>query len=343
MQHYRPRRSWQPPAYTRPVPVDPCGLAGPTKGQARGPRWRRTGPNLYVPAHVDPTVPEQRIVEAAGHVPPDGALTGWAVLRLRGGWMFDGLEPDGRTPLPVPVVAGPHNGRRPRAGISYHYDRVELVSSVSGMPCVPVTRALFDAMRTGRGLFPAVVAADMAMFCGLVTPDRMDRFVETRAGWAGVPLVRRALALADPHAASPQETRLRLLWELGLRLPRPLVNVALFSRDGELLGYPDLLDVEAGLVVEYDGADHRSARRHSDDVDREARLRAVGLEVTRVTGGDLSRPRQLARRLLEARRRARFNPPSRRSWSLEPALEPSLPAHYCPEGSWDGPGELTGQ
>ena len=33
-----------------------------------------------------------------------------------------------------------------------------------------------------------------------------------------------------------------------------------FDVDGNLLGYPDLLDVEAGIAVEYDGDDHRRLR-----------------------------------------------------------------------------------
>ena len=312
-----------------PVPVDPTGRAGPTKGQARGPRWRRTSPGLYVPADVDPAVPEQRIVEAAGHLSSAGAVTGWAALRLYGGSMFDGLAWDGRTPRDVPLVMGPHQGRRSREGIRLLCDRVGPTTTARGIPCVPVTRALFDEMRLARGLVPAVVAADMAMLADLVTVDRMWEFSTSHGGWAGVPLARRALQLADPHSCSPQETRLRLLWEVGLKLPRPLCNVAVFDRDGFFLGFPDLLDPVAGLAIEYDGADHRSAQRHSDDIDREARLRAVGLEVTRVTGRDLARPRELAARLRTARERAQSLPVEQRGWLLEPPNQ----RDYCPESS----------
>src|SRR3712207_878710 len=113
---------------------------------------------------------------------------------------------------------------------------------------------------------------------------------------------------ADEDSASPQETRLRLVWLLDARLPRPLVNQPVFSLDGVLLGYPDLLDKEAGLVVEYDGEDHRASTRHSHDVDREAGFREHGLEVTRVTGGDFRRTDALVQRLHRARRRAGFEP-----------------------------------
>jgi hypothetical protein len=91
-----------------------------------------------------------------------------------------------------------------------------------------------------------------------------------------------------------------------------------FDLSGRLLGYPDLLDPIAGLVGEYDGDDHRKPARHSRDVAREARLRAVGLEVTRATGADVLDRAELTARILEARARARFEPPEHRRWTLTP-------------------------
>ena len=54
---------------------------------------------MYVPVPVSPMV-EQRIVEHGVRL-RSGAVTGWAALRLWGGGYFDGLDRDGRTPLPV--------------------------------------------------------------------------------------------------------------------------------------------------------------------------------------------------------------------------------------------------
>ena len=72
---WRPRCA-TPRALVVPVPIDPDGYHGPTRGQAAGPRWRRTSPGLYVPVEASRSV-EQRIVEAAGHLPPGGMVTGW--------------------------------------------------------------------------------------------------------------------------------------------------------------------------------------------------------------------------------------------------------------------------
>ena len=40
-------------------------------------------------------------------LPAVGAVTGWAACRLHGAAFFDGLAPDGVTPLPVPLAVGP--------------------------------------------------------------------------------------------------------------------------------------------------------------------------------------------------------------------------------------------
>ncbi|MEO6512884.1 MAG: hypothetical protein ABIO16_17940 [Nocardioides sp.] len=82
----------------RPVHADPSGVDGPTPGQARGPRWRRTSTGLVVPVSVTDDLVEQRIVEQGVRL-RRGAITGWAALRLLGGGYFDGLARDRRTRL----------------------------------------------------------------------------------------------------------------------------------------------------------------------------------------------------------------------------------------------------
>lgn len=54
---------------------------------------------------------------------------------------------------------------------------------------------------------------------------------------------------------------------------------------------PDLFDDEAGLVVEYDGTEHRAARRHTRDVVREEQCRRLGLEYCKVTAHERHRSR----------------------------------------------------
>ena len=96
------------------------------------------------------------------------------------------------------------------------------------------------------------------------------------------------------------------------------MNQHVWDLHGRLLGIADLLDPVAGLVGEYDGADHRGAVRHSQDVDREARFRDVGLELFRVTGPDLRHPGRVVGRMQRARDRAAFLPEGKRAWTTVP-------------------------
>lgn len=190
---------------------------------------------------------------------------------------------------------------------------------IHGLRCVAIVPAVFDSMRLRRNVRDAVIDVDMVAAARLATVADVQGHLDSRRSWQGVPgvpLVRQALPLASDRSASPPETRLRLVWELDANLPPPLVNVPVYDRRGRFLGIPDLLDLEAGLAVEYDGDDHRDPTRHSDDVDREAGFRGAGLEVTRVTGRDLRRTPELVHRLRTARSRSRFEPRSTRRWVI---------------------------
>lgn len=253
-------------------------------------------------------------------LPPGGALTGWSSLHLQGAAYVDGMAADGRTLLPVPLALGRsgHIRGAPEVHLLHEPLLREEIVIVEGFPCTVAERAVFDAMRTAGSVVEAVVVFDMAAEAELTSLRRMTTYVDAHAGWRGVPLVRESLAVTSERSWSPNETRMRMVWELSAGLPRPLVNHPVFDLSGRLLGYPDLLDVESGLAGEYDGADHRRAARHSDDVGREALFRRHGLEVTRVTGPDLLFPERVRSRILEARTRAGWGPPGARRWTVEP-------------------------
>ena len=96
--------------------------------------------------------------------------------------------------------------------------------------------------------------------------------------------------------------------EIDAGLPRLEPNCPVLDRHGTLLGIADLLEPLAGLAIEFDGADHRGRARHTRDVAKDEAFRSLGLEVTRVTGTDLRDRDLVVRRLVAARRRARFEP-----------------------------------
>lgn len=329
------RHKWDPrcsPPHdlVRPVRVDPLGERRPTKGQAAGPHWRRTTPGFYVPAHVGDEVPEQRILEQSMRLPEGGAVTGWASCRLLGGNFFDGLATDGLTRLPVPLAVGDLAQLAATLAATVSRDRLDgsEIAWRAGIPCTKVLRALFDAARTAPDVREAVVAIDMMAAAELASILQLTRYLQSRAGWRGVPQVRRALTLASEDSRSPNETRMRLVWELDAGFPRPLVNRPVFDLDGKLIGIADLIDPVAGVVGEYDGADHRAAKRHARDVAREENFRRARLEYFKVTGPDQHDRPLIVQRMQSTRDRALWLPKEECRWTIDPPPgwegEPSL-------------------
>ena len=308
-----------PPDLVLPRRRDPTGASGPTPGQARGKRFRQTSRGFYVPADVDGSVVEQRILEQSVRVRGYGAVTAWAALRWRGANFFDGTSHGGARLLPVPLVVSIAR-IRPDERVTISQDMLmqherRLVDEVW---CTPVQRALFDEMRRRGSMREAVVAMDMAAAAGLISVELMRRYVVERAGWTGVPLVREALELAIDDSRSPPETRMRLIWRLDAGLDPPLCNQPVFDLSGRLLGYPDIFDPVAGLAGEYQGADHKSPERHRRDVERQELFRDHGIEMFEVVGGELAHRGLVVRRILNARSRANFNSEDRRRWTQQP-------------------------
>lgn len=313
-----------------PVRVDAGGVGGPTRMQARGRAWRRTSRGLYVPSSVDGALPEQRIIEAAAVLPDFGGVTGWASLRWAGGVWFDGLARDGRARLPVTLVTGYSDVRnQPAHGIVISQERLGQrdVYVIAGLRSTSLVRSLCFEMRYAADEREAAVVLDMAAYSDLVSIQEIALYAFAHSGWTGIPQCRDALVLADEDSWSPWETRMRLVWMLDAGFPRPLCNPPIFDRSGQLIGTPDILDPEAGVAGEYDGAVHLDGDRRRHDRSREADFRRVGLEYFTVMSGD-SRAETVAR-MSEARQRARWQPESRRAWTLD------LPSWWTPTSTVD--------
>ena len=216
-----------------PVPVDPTGVAGPTRGQARGPGWRRSTRGFYVPSTAG-DMPEQRILEQSMRLPAVGAVTGWAACRLHGAAFFDGLAPDGVTRLPVPLAIGPGGTLRAVDGVLLTFDRLPAHDVVrrQGIPVVDATRAVFDAARLADGVREAVVAIDMAIVGGITSAERVAAYTRGHhdQGITGIGQVREALPLVRERSWSPNESRLRLMGEIDAGLPRLEPNCPVLDR-----------------------------------------------------------------------------------------------------------------
>ncbi|CAM3328843.1 hypothetical protein NODU109028_11915 [Nocardioides dubius] len=242
-------------------------------------------------------------------------VTGWAALRWLGGRWFTGRGPDGFSLLPVPIASALH--MRQQRGTQVTQERISPrdLTVHEGVVLTTAVRSVFQGMRAASTDLDAAIVAEMAMFNDLVSRDELTRYVLAHGRFHGIARARSCLACLDENSWSPQEVRMRWIW-LAAELPRPLCNTPVFTRDGHLVGVPDLLDEEAGLIGEYDGAHHLDVAQRRRDIQREAEFRRLGLEyVTMVAGED---PARVADRLRAARARCAHRAPSARAWSLEP-------------------------
>lgn len=287
------------------VPVRVGSPEGPTRGQARGARWRRAAPGLYVPTAVPLTV-EQRILEAAQRLPAGGAVSGWASLRLAGANFCDGLDRDGVTERPVPLVGPPSSNFRTGPGASRHRQTIHAADIVvrHGVRCTTVERAVLDAVRWSSDPREAVVAVDIALAAGLTTLPRLVGYARDVDRVPGAAVMRWALALANPRSRSPYETRMRLIWRLDGGFPEPRCNWPVADLQARRIGRPDLLCESLAVVGEFDGADHCGAVARSADAGKESAYRDAGLETFRLTASDLDRPGLVLARMRAAVSRA---------------------------------------
>ena len=270
-----------------------------------------------MPSSVDAQLVEQRIVEAAARIRGYGAVTGWAALRWRGATFFDGAGPGGVGVRPVPIIVAKKIHPDPRTAVYQDQLAPTEWSFVAGVPVATVQRALFDEVRRMAAVREGGNAIAMAAAARLISRLLFAMYVAQRSAWTGVPLARRAVALARDECWSPQEFRMLMVWLLDAGFPEPLCNREVYDLDGRLIGIPDLFDPVAGLVGEYQGEEHKDGQRHRDDVEREERFRDHGLEFFEVVGGDLPRRQLVVARMRSARARAKFLPPESCAWTLE--------------------------
>lgn len=291
-----------------------------------GPRFTRTAYGWYRRAGSS-TSTTQRILDAAAGLPDGALIAGWAAAYVHGVDQLDGLDDHTLAPLPVPVLLPPGRRRRSTDGVSYRQSRrAAAQEDIEGVAVTTLVRAAVDLALLGPSLTEAVVAVDAVLGSRLLVHRQLQRVADGLLSRRGVRQARRAVELARVGVRSPWESRLRMfaLTELGWH--GLLVNRAVFDERGNLLGIPDLLDVEAGLALEYDGATwradrsagHRDRRQHREDNEREERLERAGLVVVRVEKADLTSYRsRLAQRLVAARADGERRERSRDRWTVD--------------------------
>ncbi len=262
-------------------------------------------------------MPEQRIVEAAAILPHYGGVTGWASLRWAGGVWFDGTTAGGDELRAVTLATG-YDDVRNQPGVTISQERLNPrdLRVMDGLAVTSHVRSVCFEMRYASSVRAAVQVLDMAAYSDLVSVDEVATYASRHSGWIGIPQCRKALPLANENSWSPRETWMRLTWVLDAGLPPPLTNRPVFDDQGRHVGTPDLLDLEAGVVGEYDGRLHLQGAQRRRDREREEQFRGLGLEYFTVMAGDSNGV--VVARMLATRDRARFQAADSRPWTIEP-------------------------
>lgn len=249
-----------------------------TPNQLRSPVWKPLFRDVYVDASVDVTHRLRAV--AAASLLPDAVVSGPSAA-VRWGVDLAAAGDDVELTLPPGEHARRHPGLRVRRA---HLDPGDVGRRAGVLVTGPVQTALRVA-----SLLPAdeaVVAVDRLAVARIVDLEA----VRARAAVPGAASarVRRACALADGLAESPQETRLRLL-VLRAGLPPPVAQHRVLH-DGRFVAPVDFGWPELEVAVEYDGRWHGDPAQFPEDRRRLNGLREAGWTVVVVTAADLHDP-----------------------------------------------------
>ena len=182
---------------------------------------------------------------------------------------------------PVDVMVCGSQGGKGRARIRVHRTRLLPPRDVrikDGLPVTSVARTLLDLadVATERELERAL---DEALIQRLVRLDDIREALTRATGRSGAPVLRGVLARRTTSTITRSEAEERFLALVrAAGLPEPEVNV-------KIHGYEvDFLWRAQGVVVEIDGFKyHRTKRAFERDHRKDGRLKAAGLDISRIT------------------------------------------------------------
>jgi very-short-patch-repair endonuclease len=249
-----------------------------TRGQLRGPRYRRIYPDVYVPSGMPDNLLTRSKAAYLLVSRQDGVLAGYSAAVLLGAdcapW---------RAPAEVLV---PRNTRA-HPGLVIHHGAPDDadITEVAGCRVTTAARSAWDLARR-LPLVEAVVAVDALARLGGFPPAELLTRSASHARARHVRRLPGVVRLADPRAESPMETRLRVsLVRAGL--PAPEVQYRVIDEHGFVLARVDLAYPEAKLALEYDGNSHFSRQRATVDRQRDAELAGIGWLTIRLGPDDV--------------------------------------------------------
>ncbi|HEY2099487.1 MAG TPA: DUF559 domain-containing protein [Pseudonocardia sp.] len=279
-----------------------------TRARLYGPRYRRVYPDVYLPADRELDLATRS--RAAYLLVRDrgGVLAGYAAAAVLG---VDCAPDDTPAEVLLATNSRPHPGLLIHRGTATGADLTVVGDTeVGDLRVTSPLRTAWDLARR-LPLVEAVVVVDALAGCvagsaggGGFAPAELLARRAAEPGARGSRRLVEAVALADPHAESPPETRLRVAL-IRAGLPRPEVQFPVLDEYGFELARADLAYPAAKLAIEYDGAAHLEPRRARRDRERDGELAGIGWQTLRVVADDVGigmlQITQRVARLLELR------------------------------------------
>src|ERR1700687_30465 len=168
--------------------------------------------------------PQLMLTAVARRLPAGSAFSGCTALWLHG------LDREHSDPIEVTIPEPSSVGRRAGARVRRAALTGEEIVLRRGLPTTSALRTVVDL--GGRNPLPeGVVAAALSLHARLVTIADLRSYAAKHPGAKGIARLRRVVDLAEPEAASPIETRLRMILMLA-GLPRPEVQGSIHDEQG---------------------------------------------------------------------------------------------------------------
>lgn len=232
--------------------------------------------DIYLPKGYSPDVVD--VIDGAWlRSGRKGVVAGIAASALHGAsWVDDDI--------PVELI---WNNTRPPPGIIARAERLE-PDEITTCECIPLTTAARTAFDLGRHLprREALTRLDALKRATAYLDEEVIALTKRYKGARGVRQLLELLPLVDGGAASPQETRLRLLY-LDAGFPRPTTQIAVVEGRWTVLRTLDMGWQDFKVASEYDGDQHRTDRvQYVKDQRLLPKLARLGWDVIRVIKED---------------------------------------------------------
>ena len=240
-------------------------------------RWYdRMFRDIYWPKGCEPTLLD-RIDGAWLRSGRNGVVAGVAASALHGAqWVDDDIA--------VELI---WDNTRPPPGIVARDERLDH-DEITTVSCISVTTSARTAYDLGRHLprSEAIARLDALMRATPFSIDEVLLLAQRHRRARGLKQLRAVLPLVDGGAASPQETRLRLLF-IDAGFPRPTTQIPVVDGRGRLVRPVDMGWEDFMVAAEYDGDQHRTNRKaYVKDRRALATLQRLGWIVIRVIKED---------------------------------------------------------